>query len=241
MSHLRQLSSALNVELTSAGALNPELIPSLTRLAQRAAWQGDCLMTVREDRYSSISKGKKGPREAGHRAIVLLIHGALGPGVVARHTCDRKGCINPKHLIPGTQSQNVRDAHDRGRATTRKARGESSGRATLTADVVTDMRRRARNGERIQAIADRHGVKHSAAWQAIRGISWQHLQEPPVPHAPRRSRGSRLPYPDREALKPKGLELWASGMALQAVADELGVSKRRIQTWIKQERQGEAA
>jgi hypothetical protein len=34
---------------------------------------------------------------------------------VARHTCDNAWCVNPWHIIPGTQKENVRDMTDRER------------------------------------------------------------------------------------------------------------------------------
>ena len=34
---------------------------------------------------------------------------------VVRHTCDEPACVNPKHLIKGTQKENVRDAIERNR------------------------------------------------------------------------------------------------------------------------------
>lgn len=40
----------------------------------------------------------------------------LLPGMKARHTCDVRRCIEPDHLVEGTQHQNVRDMIERGRA-----------------------------------------------------------------------------------------------------------------------------
>jgi hypothetical protein len=34
---------------------------------------------------------------------------------VVRHTCDNRTCVNPKHLLLGTQADNVKDQLDRGR------------------------------------------------------------------------------------------------------------------------------
>ena len=39
----------------------------------------------------------------------------LEPGEVARHTCDNPICVNPDHLLPGTQRDNVDDMMRRGR------------------------------------------------------------------------------------------------------------------------------
>lgn len=48
-----------------------------------------------------------------HRAVFLRTHGYL-PEVVM-HACDNPRCINPDHLLPGTQSMNIKDAYDKGR------------------------------------------------------------------------------------------------------------------------------
>lgn len=42
-------------------------------------------------------------------------NGPIPKGLVVRHTCDVRECVNPDHLILGTQKDNIRDMHDRGR------------------------------------------------------------------------------------------------------------------------------
>ena len=36
-------------------------------------------------------------------------------GVVIRHKCDNPACVNPRHLEPGSQKENIRDSLRRGR------------------------------------------------------------------------------------------------------------------------------
>lgn len=36
--------------------------------------------------------------------------------MIIRHSCDNPGCVNPEHLSLGTQSDNMQECHDRGRA-----------------------------------------------------------------------------------------------------------------------------
>lgn len=43
-------------------------------------------------------------------------------GMIACHTCDNPPCVNPKHIWPGTNADNSRDARDKGHLTMVKAR-----------------------------------------------------------------------------------------------------------------------
>ena len=57
-------------------------------------------------------------------------HGKIPAGMVVRHTCDNRACINLDHLILGTQADNVRDMMERGRST--HLCGTSNGASKLT-------------------------------------------------------------------------------------------------------------
>jgi hypothetical protein len=59
--------------------------------------------TVKAHRISWELKNGPIPKLAG-------IHGG-----VIRHTCDNRSCVNPNHLLLGTQADNVKDQVERGR------------------------------------------------------------------------------------------------------------------------------
>ena len=50
----------------------------------------------------------------GHRLSYMLKYGEITQPVI-RHTCDNTWCINPDHLLQGTQSDNTHDKIVRGR------------------------------------------------------------------------------------------------------------------------------
>lgn len=225
---LVELSTLLRVDIESTGALDPALIPSLLRLARRARWDGDCLLGGREEVYCGIS-ARRHNRTDAHRAVVLLIHGAMEPEIVSRHSCDRKNCIAPKHLAPGTQSQNVRDAYERNRMSSIKAHGETSGTAILTADVVCRMREAARGGQSISSIArETPSISGSAVWAAIRGHSWADLAVLPVAKRPRRTPQRDYSNPKAEALSADIFRMWDEGASQGAIALTLGLPKRCV-------------
>lgn len=61
-------------------------------------------------------------------------------GSVVRHVCDNPRCINPTHLVLGTQLDNIQDRVDRGRTVT--VTGESHANHKLTTTQVLEIRER---------------------------------------------------------------------------------------------------
>lgn len=83
--------------------------------------------------YPRASSSKTGTNIL-HRQVFISLHGPLPRDVVVRHTCDNRMCINPTHLVAGSQQDNVDDCHTRGRA--RCLKGQEHPRAVMReADV----------------------------------------------------------------------------------------------------------
>ena len=55
-----------------------------------------------------------------HRLAYEVFVGPIPPQKLIMHSCDNPPCINPRHLEPGTNSQNIQSAHDKERYRKRK-------------------------------------------------------------------------------------------------------------------------
>lgn len=78
--------------------------------AEDGCW---CWTGYTDGRYGLISI--KGKEEKAHRASYSHFKGPIPEGMVVRHRCDNTKCINPDHLVLGTQFDNMRDMVERGR------------------------------------------------------------------------------------------------------------------------------
>lgn len=96
-----------------------------------------------------------------HRASYRDYHSTPIEGMVVRHKCDNRTCVNPAHLELGTQRDNVRDMDERGRRTVlRRATGH--GRAKYDqADIDAIL---AAPPRRVKAIALAIGMPISTAY-----------------------------------------------------------------------------
>jgi hypothetical protein len=110
--------------------------------------------------YGVIMRGRK--RLRVHRLAYELWCGSIPNGMVMRHSCDNPCCVNPSHLEPGTQAENIQDIVVRGR----------HGRKKLTVDQVVAIRSSTLSN---RALADQYGVGIIAIRRAKGGETWKHV------------------------------------------------------------------
>lgn len=130
-------------------------------------WQRAC----DRDGYGVFWLGGRNHR--AHRAAWMLANGPIPAGTIARHRCDRPGCVRPSHIQLGTHAENIADKVRRNR----QAKGEGHGCAKLTAEQVREIR--AASGL-YRDIGRRFDVSESTVGLIKRGRIWRCVSEPPV-------------------------------------------------------------
>lgn len=100
--------------------------------------------------------GSRGHTYKAHRIAWQVTHGPIPQGKRVMHRCDVTRCINPAHLLLGSDADNNDDKARKGRAPKK-----------LTPDDVREIRRRQGLGESDTVIALDFGVQRATLW-AIR-------------------------------------------------------------------------
>jgi hypothetical protein len=88
------------------------------------------------------------------------------------HTCDNPRCVNPSHLMIGTQADNNKDMFAKGRGRPAVHLGTDHGMSKLTEAQVLEIRA---SKEPPQVIANRLGVSRRQVRDIINRRSWRHL------------------------------------------------------------------
>jgi hypothetical protein len=92
---------------------------------------------------------------------------------VVMHTCDIPACVNPRHLVRGTQSENVKDMQAKLRHVVHLINGESHHSARFTEQQVRDIRASSLGSRQL---AEQYGV-NIASIQKIRSRkTWKHIE-----------------------------------------------------------------
>jgi len=113
-----------------------------------------------------------------HHRIVYCDHHDLDlediKDLQIRHACDNRMCINPEHLLLGTNAQNVQDKVDRNR----QLKGEQIKQSVLTDASVRAIReeyvpRSRTHGQ--YALSRKYGVSRSLISYVVNRKTWTHI------------------------------------------------------------------
>jgi hypothetical protein len=111
-------------------------------------------------------------RKTLHRHVYEEMFGEIPIGLVVRHKCDNRGCINPEHLELGTYKDNSQDMVSRGRS----LKGEKHPASKLSDDDIREIRKLANKGVKRKDICVMFGIKNINTITMIKyGHSWGHV------------------------------------------------------------------
>lgn len=129
-----------------------------------------------------------GEHKYAHRLSYELNVGAIPEGMMVCHRCDVRACINPEHLFVSDARGNHQDKVSKGRSRSpgppsgalnhvaknpEMVRGESNGRAVLTAADVVAIREAIANGVHQRKLAAMYGVGQSQISRIKRLEAWR--------------------------------------------------------------------
>lgn len=108
-----------------------------------------------------------------HRVSYRLFFGDIPHGMKVMHRCDTRCCVNPNHLTLGTQADNVADMVLKGRNKSVGLSGIRNPMAKLTAEAVSEIRRRVAAGEKQINLVREFNVSPMTVSRVVRGEAWK--------------------------------------------------------------------
>ncbi|MEK4139626.1 HNH endonuclease signature motif containing protein [Paenibacillus sp. FSL M7-0547] len=124
---------------------------------------------LNKDGYCYIRNNYRQVR--AHRLVYEECFGEIPVGMVVRHKCDTRNCINPEHLELGTPKDNTYDCINRGR----KALGEKSNTAKITEDTARQIKRLIREGNRNFEITKQLNVTIDIVRKIRESKTWKYV------------------------------------------------------------------
>lgn len=99
----------------------------------------------------------------------MAFKGEIPVGMVVRHTCDNKLCINPDHLILGSCKDNSQDMVERDR----QAKGVRNGRYKLSEKEVQEIKDSTIS---YSQLAKKFGISKGHVHRIKTGVAWAFLK-----------------------------------------------------------------
>lgn len=141
---------------------------SLWSFIDQSAGPDSCWPWKGWKRYGYGLLRRDGRMQMAHRLVWRDVYGEPIPAVVM-HTCDNPPCCNPTHLRAGTNTDNMRDAIQKGR----HCHGERHFNAKITAEIAASI---LASDETSTVLGARYGVNPSVIRKVRLGSSWRHVR-----------------------------------------------------------------
>lgn len=138
--------------------------------------------------YDKDGYGRFWLKEAGqvraHRVAFFLEHGYDSAPLCTLHECDWPPCVRGKHLKPGTNVDNLKERDRKGRQASgdrnglrlhpeRAPHGARARTAKLTAELISSIRKRHKDGVMVSVLAKENKVYLSTIYRVIRMDTWK--------------------------------------------------------------------
>lgn len=125
--------------------------------------------------------GIDGTLQKAHRVAYEHFVGPLnGLHCLHKNECHTPNCVNPEHLYPGDQEDNINDRVKMfGAINLNPARGSKHYNAKLNEEQVARIKRMLLNGRKSEFIAREFGVATRTISEIKIGGSWKHVQPCP--------------------------------------------------------------
>lgn len=109
------------------------------------------------------------------KAYSIAYKEVIGPvpsGLVLRHICDNRKCINPFHLTLGTQADNINDMYRRGRGCI----GDKAPWSKLNEAQVKELRLEFKfTKSSIAEMSRRHNINYGTLSDVLLNKTWKHV------------------------------------------------------------------
>jgi hypothetical protein len=125
--------------------------------------------------YGALHFDRRNGVELSHRISYVIHYGSISYGVCICHRCDNPICVNPNHLFPGTQSENMRDMWKKGRGRVFHHQGERNPASKLSESAVLEIIKMRTGGKKLSEMSKMFGVSKSNISSICRGKTWPHV------------------------------------------------------------------
>lgn len=125
--------------------------------------------------YANVEIKKDGRRHTvkHHRLVYAEVHNMTPEdmkGFLVMHKCDVRNCINPNHLMLGTDSMNMQDMVNKGR-NVGFTQGNKIGASKMTTALAAELRARRREPQ--AQLAKEYGISIALVSMIMAGKRWK--------------------------------------------------------------------
>ena len=137
-------------------------------------WQQATAIADNESKAYGIASLRSKSNYAHIISWILFKNGGVDSGragMQVRHLCNVTLCVNPEHLQLGTKAENEADKITHGTL----PRGSAHYKATITEEVVKEIKRAQAKGESTKEVAKRSNVKRQIVDKIYKELTWKHV------------------------------------------------------------------